>query len=72
MQIKEAAFSITLCRDMSNPLHMKKQLCNNNNNNNNSNNNNNNNNNKKKNKNSSRAFISLIRYISEVTDSIPY
>ena len=37
MQIKEAAFSITLWRDMSNPLHMKKQLCNNNNNNNNNN-----------------------------------
>ena len=58
---------------MSNPLHIKKQLCNNNNDNNN-NNNNNKNNNKKKNKkmNSSRAFISLIRYISEVTDSISY
>ena len=50
---------------------MKKQLCNNNNNNNN-NNKKKKKKKKKKNKNSSRAFISLIRYISEVTDSIPY
>ena len=54
---------------MSNPLHIKKQLCNNNTNNTN-NNNNNNNNKKKKMKNSSSAYISLIKYISEVTDSI--
>ena len=63
MQIKEAAFSITLWRDMSNTLHIKKQLCNNDNKRKKK---------KKKKKNSSSAFISLIKYTSEVTDSISY
>ena len=48
---------------MSNPLHIKKQLCNNNNKRKKK---------KKKKKNSSSAFISLIKYTSEVTDSISY
>ena len=66
MQIKEAAFSLTLWRDMSNPLHIKKQLCNN------SNKRKKKKKKKKTKKNSSSAFISLIKYTSEVTDSISY
>ena len=71
-QIKEAAFSMNLWRDTSNPLHIKKQLCNNNTNTTTTNNNNKKKKKKKKKKmkNSSSAFISLIKYISEVTDSI--
>ena len=51
---------------MSNPLHIKKQLCNNNNKRKKKKRK------KKKKKNSSGAFISLIKYTSEVTDSISY
>ena len=52
---------------MSNPLHIKKQLCNNNNKRKRKKKKK-----KKKKKNSSSAFISLIKYTSEVTDSISY